>query len=109
MKCRPFYLLAIVLLTAVLPVSITSQTRAARAVSAAARASGTQDDGQRTALEREAHSKFQDAGRLSLFAMGIFVCGVGAWALSLARREGGLQGVPLLLTAVGVLVQLLLV
>ncbi len=109
MKCRPFYMLAIILLTAVLPVSIASHTRAAQTAIAAARAAASPDESERAALHREAQSKARESGQFSFFAAGIFVCGVGVWALSLARREGGLQGVPLLLTVVGVLVQLLLV
>jgi len=114
LKTRPFYLLAIVLLTAVLPVSIASHTRAtqtatAGARAAAARAAGTLDDAERAVLDLETQTLARNSGRLSVLAAGLFVCGVGAWSLSLARREGGLQGVPLLLTAVGVLVQLILV
>lgn len=114
MKSRPYYLLAIVLLTAVLPVSIASQVRAARTATTAARAaearaSRTLTEAERAALQLEARGHARASGRLSVFATGIFVCGVGAWAFSLARREGGLQGIPLLLTAVSVLMQLLLV
>ena len=114
MKSRPFYLVTLVLLTAVLPVSITSQIKAARAASLAARAAqaratGARDEMELAARRLEVRSNSCDSDRLSVFAAGLFVCGVGAWALSIFRKEGGLQGVPLLLTAMGTLVQLLLV
>ncbi|MBI1311420.1 hypothetical protein GC176_08945 [bacterium] len=113
MKRRPFYLLALMLLTAVLPISIASQTRAARtattaARASAARASGTLNETELSALRLETRLHAQASGRLSVLAAGIFICGVGAWGFSLSRKEGGLQGVPLLLlTAMGVLVQLI--
>ncbi|MHC4876872.1 MAG: hypothetical protein ACYTGL_10265 [Planctomycetota bacterium] len=109
MRSRPFYVLAIVLLTAVLPISIASQIFAARGATSAARAAGTRHETERVTLRSEARSHMQDSDRLSVLAAGIFACGVGMWCLSLSRKEGGLQGVPLLLTALGVLVQLLLV
>lgn len=114
MKSRPFYLVALVLLTAVLPVAIASQTKAARAASLAARAvharaTGARDETELSAQRLDVRSNRRDSDRLSVFAAGLFVCGVGAWAFSISRKEGGLQGVPLLLTAMGILAQLLLV
>lgn len=110
MRSRPFYLLAIVLLTAVLPVSIASQVKAARAASLAARAAEARATGARDDTDRaRIRTYVRDSSRLSVFAAGLFVCGVGAWAFSLSHREGGLQGIPLLLTVMGILVQLILV
>lgn len=114
MKSRVFYLVTLALLTAVQPVSIASQVKAARAASMAARAAetratGTRDETELAARRLEVRSNSRDSDRLSGFAAGLFVCGVGAWAFSISRKEGGLQGVPLLLTAMGILVQLLLV
>lgn len=109
MKSRPFYLLALVLLTAVLPFDIASKTRVARAVSTAARAVATKDAVERESLRLESRTCLRDSERFSVAALAVFFCGLGAWACSLSRKEGGLQGVPLLLTALGILTQLIMV
>lgn len=108
MSNRPFYLLASALFLASLATSILAQSKASQAARFAAISA---------AADKEDHEVFRNLSRLYAAEFGqimttsvaFLATGVVAWTVSNRRREPGLQGVPLILMMVTVVIDLSLV
>ena len=109
MRARPFYLLTCALAVVAVVVAGASKMCSGRAVTAGAKAVGSQSPEEREALRSIARGYAGQSDRLSLVAAVVFVLALGGWACSLWRREHGLQSVPLLLLFLAGLLQLLMV